>query len=547
MGENYNLTSNERRNQILKRLIDGERISYQMLSEEYFVSRSSIANDIIYIKKLFAKEGLSLKFDNSGTYFDGSEVDIQRVLKRAILSNVDQLQTMSDLVNIDLFKEIYLSFAVAIEKKKIDMPESYVQSIVVSILLIIERSKSGNEIVFDQQSKGSNDFLEFDQYPLVYELLKELEKKQIYQFSPEEVQYLTSLIIGSGLKFFVKDKNIPFSFRGKTRHLIQKISEGLQTDLTQDKRLEEDLIIHLYQLLLRVEAQSTVVNPLIDDIKQNYPTVYGVVWFALNDFSKSYQVTFSEDEIGFVVIHIQAAIERISKLKKILFVCPNGIGTSSFVSAKITKILPDIDSVETISINALKHMDLSEVDFIISTIDISVEGIKVVKISPLVTVDDMKNIMNHYIDLIVENDEKMMQGISISSKTAETISKNILFGNFKKKSEALEYLINKQPFEHDEMKQAFKQSVYDREAIQTTYLDNGFAIPHGNPTLVEKTNISILILDKPIFWGNQKVDVVVLLMIREEDMKEVEEIMKLVMEGIKNKEWFITKMLEVKE
>ena len=64
---------------------------------------------------------------------------------------------------------------------------------------------------------------------------------------------------------------------------------------------------------------------------------------------------------------------------------------------------------------------------------------------------------------------------------------------------------------------------------------------------MEKTTISVLVLDKPVIWDNQKVDVIVLLMIREEDMKEVEAMMELVMRGITDKEWFITKMLEIKE
>ena len=45
-------------------------------------------------------------------------------------------------------------------------------------------------------------FLEFDKYPLIYELLKEIEEQEIYHFSSKEVQYLTYLIVGSGLRFY---------------------------------------------------------------------------------------------------------------------------------------------------------------------------------------------------------------------------------------------------------------------------------------------------------------------------------------------------------
>ena len=62
----------------------------QQLSDEYYVSRSSIAKDIAYLKTLFVKENLLLRFDNSGTYFQGSESQIQRMLKRFILLTMEQ-------------------------------------------------------------------------------------------------------------------------------------------------------------------------------------------------------------------------------------------------------------------------------------------------------------------------------------------------------------------------------------------------------------------------------------------------------------------------
>lgn len=538
---------NKRRMLILNRLVNNEHISYQRLSEEFFVSRSSIANDIISIKKLFSKEELSLKFDNSGTYFEGSEIDIQRVLKRVVLQNLDNIENVSCLVDVELFQKINKSFKSAIIRKKIFIPESYIQSIVVSILLIINRSKNTKDYMKKIYLDVDKLSLEFDQYPLVYELLQDIEREHIYKFSPKETQYLTSLIVGSGIRFFIEEPEISEQFRIEIANLIQRISEGLQKDLTTDKRLEEELTIHIFQLLLRAKAKSTLVNPLISEIKKNYSNVYGVVWFTLNDFIKSFNVTLSEDEVGFIAIHIQASVERIHPLIKILIVCPNGIGTSSFISAKIKKILPEIDSIETVSISSLSRFDLSRIDFIISTVDILKNEKKVVIISPLVTSEDMKKIMNIYIDLMLDNDKKKSSNSVASSRLTDRITKNIVFDNFKEKKKAIECLIEKQKFENNELKKLFFDSVFSRENQQSTYLGNGFAIPHGNPKFVEKTSISILILDKPIKWGNQSVDIIVLLMIKENDLKEVEEMMRLIMKGIEDKEWFINKMLEVKE
>ncbi|GBD68956.1 hypothetical protein TEHN7118_1762 [Tetragenococcus halophilus subsp. halophilus] len=531
-----------RRFTIFKRLLNYEHLSYQQLSEEYFVSRSSIANDISYIKKQFAKEDLSLTFDNSGTFFNGNEIQVQKLMKRVIL----QREEVMDIDNL-LMNQIANVFHEAIEKREIDIPESHIENIVLSIYLIIFRSKQGYTIKLDGKNQLGRLFFEFDKYPIVYDLLKEVEKCGIYHFSTDEAQHLTYLIVGSGLRFFLKDEKIPFSFRDRIAILIQKVSEGLRVNLTQDNRLEEDLVVHLYQLFLRTDAQTTIVNPLISEIKQTYPSLFGVVWFALSDFCKPYQINLSDDEVGFVAIHFQAAVERLKKKNKILFVCPNGIGTSSYVSAKIRRILPDINSIETVSTSKLKSMDLSDVDFIISTVMISEQRKPVVTISPMVTSKDMKKIMNYYIDLIIYNEQKITEKFEFSYETRELIGKDIIFGNFSTKKDALDYLFKRQDFSDELLKEDFISSVWEREKLQSTYFDNGFAVPHGNPAFVEKTAISILILDKAIPWGNQMVDVIVLLLIREEDVEKVEPVMNLIMQGIEDKEWFISKMMEVRE
>ena len=424
------------------------------------------------------------------------------MLKRFILLTMEHGENLSVLTNVSLFEKINAAFRHSITEKQMEIPESYIQSIVVSIMLIVERSNQANQLDIEEERQFGKLFLEFDKYPLIYELLKEIEEQEIYHFSSKEVQYLTYLIVGSGLRFFMKNESIPFSFRGKVRNLIQKVSEGIQIDSTQDSRLEEDLTIHLYQLFLRIEAQTTVVNPLLDEIKQHYPALYGVVWFSLNDFLKAYHIGISEDEIGFVSIHFQAAVERMRQLNKIVFVCPNGVGTSSFISTKIRRILPNVDSIETASVAKFKEMDISAIDFIISTIDLPDVSKPVARISPMVTNRDMKRIMNHYIDLIIDN-EPIADKVKILQDTRMLIAPKIYFERFETKEQALDFLISQNDFSSENQRTDFQRSVLEREALQSTYLDNGFAIPHGNPEFVIETTNQILTWQEAVQLASQ--------------------------------------------
>lgn len=157
-----------RRITILNRLLNFEHLSYQQLSDEYFVSRSSIANDLSYVKDIFTKEGLNLTFDRSGTFFEGNEIQIQRVLKRTILNHFNELEVVAELIDQQLLRRIEQAFRQGINEKQMEIPESYFKSIVISILLIIQRSKMGEKIDLIGKNQYGKYFLEFNKYPLVY-------------------------------------------------------------------------------------------------------------------------------------------------------------------------------------------------------------------------------------------------------------------------------------------------------------------------------------------------------------------------------------------
>lgn len=108
MNEGDNLSTNKtfssklRKYYVLKRLLNGEHLSYQRLADNYLVSRSSIANDLVFIKQLLTNDNVLLKFDNSGTFIGGGEENKQKVIKRIIANLVREIQTNNEL--FQLFK-----------------------------------------------------------------------------------------------------------------------------------------------------------------------------------------------------------------------------------------------------------------------------------------------------------------------------------------------------------------------------------------------------------------------------------------------------------
>lgn len=100
------------------------------------------------------------------------------MLKRFILLTMEHGENLSVLTNVSLFEKINAAFRHSITEKQMEIPESYIQSIVVSILLIVERSNQANQLDIEEERQFGKLFLEFDKYPLIYELLKELKNKK---------------------------------------------------------------------------------------------------------------------------------------------------------------------------------------------------------------------------------------------------------------------------------------------------------------------------------------------------------------------------------
>lgn len=65
------LTTEQRRMKILYDLLDGTKLSIQSLSDNYFVSKTSIVNDFKVIEEKLSVYGLKLKKDVSGTKLIG--------------------------------------------------------------------------------------------------------------------------------------------------------------------------------------------------------------------------------------------------------------------------------------------------------------------------------------------------------------------------------------------------------------------------------------------------------------------------------------------
>lgn len=540
MAQLTKVNSKNRKYYILNDLLNGEHLSYQALSEQYIVSRSSIANDITWIKEFISKDNLQISFDNDGTYIDSEEIDKQSVIKRVLLKNKDC--NIDDLfLQLALKEKIIEIIHKVLDKKSYIIPDLYFENIVLTLSIYIYRSKKGFKIRNFYNKKLSR--IELTNYPICNSLLRELEISGTYIFSEDELGYLTYILIANGFDLVLKDNQVETDLRANVEKLIQDVGSEYGVDISNDSKLLNDLLIHINQLIKRSKTHTTIVNPILKEIKTNYGKLFGIVWYCIKNSSISSELFISDDEVGFITIHFEAAIERIQEQKQIYFVCPHGIGTSSLALTRLQNFLPSSCSVSVLSLNELKETNLDKVQMIVSTTKLPKLSVPVINVSPIISDHDVTHILESFMRIsrngfIKDNSQVKHNNYNIEISTLYIENSD---------EHTRTYLLNKMldlvNFSSEKRRKEYLSSINEREKMQSTYLDNGFALPHGDPNLIEQDKVVFSILNKPIKWGANKVDIICLIAVRKH--KKIDQIIDLIMQGIENKDKFKDQIKEV--
>ncbi len=123
-------------------------------------------------------------------------------------------------------------------------------------------------------------------------------------------------------------------------------------------------------------------------------------------------IEMSEDEIAFLTIHFQAAIERRTKTQlNVVIACYYGLGVSNFLETKINNLSEELSVINTIKLENITHYHFDNVDLLITTHDIPKQTLNIlpkhlttIKVAPLFSEDD-----RHKIRLVVKQKQNPVQ------------------------------------------------------------------------------------------------------------------------------------------
>ncbi|QDX94421.1 hypothetical protein C2W64_00202 [Brevibacillus laterosporus] len=181
-----------------------------------------------------------------------------------------------------------------------------------------------------------------------------------------------------------------------TDELIQAVSDKCGIMFREDPGLMEHLFAHLADRIVKYRNGVLDPNPLTDDIIRTYPSLFTALkQICLEKFSK-YQILLSNSDIAYIVLHFQAAQERLLEHKRVraLVVCGTGRGVARFLQTHLEKEVKTLHVVGLCSsLEVDSFLQSRSVDVIVSVIPLQAK-VPVVQINALPTKQDREKLQS---------------------------------------------------------------------------------------------------------------------------------------------------------
>ena len=503
LNEETDLSVLERRDRIYEELVMYDRtLSINTLADAYFVSRSSVVNDFESVEKRLKAQNLFLLRTKVGTYAGGDE----RFLRTAKIDYIykkieDALILTDDIIKrqvSSLLKNYCESESVQIAEEMISYLKNelyininiiYYLRMLIGFTIFVQRIKEGHLSKEEYQPMAVG-LYELKTYPVVRQMLEFVSYDLNQEIRPNDVEYVNRLVNA----IYKDDRElIEIDSQQNVEQIVAKMIEAIKdiftSDISSDTLLINGLSKHVANLLYRLKGGIKISNPYLQQIKKQYASMYSIVSLACSIIENALGIPMSEDEISYILIHFQAAVERANMSKKIVIVVESRDAYATLLESGI-------------------HRSFVLFDVIVSTMPLEGVTIPHIQISSVDSRVDMERIQRAYNDYRMSDSKKF-------SFIRKSLQENtvLLQKDYQSDVECLQRVCS---LMHEDgcVDERFFESVLKREMITPTNVTEEVALPHGLDKHVKKNRIGIITTRKPIVWGKGNVSVIFLLVIK---------------------------------
>lgn len=378
----------DRANYILKTLAQTDKyIKLDDIADQLLVSRATIANDLITVKKHLSHFNLSImQKPNYGIKLIGKESERRKALADTIFRDMNEREIYYDFLDTYLDSSDYKIIEI-IRNNNIHLSDLSLVDILINYSISIARNMAGHPLdtVFEDFELIQNT----NEYKATLQLSQLAKECYNVTLNESEIHFLTIMMIckaSTQNKIYYED-----SVTSKLTHEI--LDDIYKSTLIHiDSKYYERLSLYIQTSLLRQKYQEKIRNPLFDKIQDDMPFALYLTKIVSKKIKDYTNIPLSRSEItAFTIFFNNIITEHTDHRKKALLInCMGNFASNYNINMLEKELLNDLVVHKCISYSELPNENIKDYDLIISNAPIHKSyDIPIINTSYIMTMDDI--------------------------------------------------------------------------------------------------------------------------------------------------------------
>lgn len=490
-------------------------IKLEDLADAWFVSRATLQGDMVDVRERFQRYQLTLETrPRHGMKLFGSEVSIRACLTD-LLWELSQQGPLNPLIGEEAFNASVPTLLAGVlqetlTRHHVRLTDAGERFICLYGAVAVRRVSEGYPLAdFSAEDVGQN------VRDAARELANTMQQLAGKLLAPAEEEWLCVHLAARQVQDVDPGTISADDDEALVNYILRYINQQYNYNLLDDAQLHADLLTHIKTMITRVRYQIMIPNPLLENIKQHYPMAWDMTLAAVSSWGKYTPYAISENEIGFLVLHIGVGLERhynigYQRQPQVLLVCDTSNAMVRMIEAILQRKYPQLEIAATLSQREYEQREEIAEDFVISTVRISEKEKPVVTIAPFPTDYQLDQIGKL---VLVDRTRPWMLNKYFDEAHFQVIDTPM-------DQQALFATLCQQLQQEGFVGAEFHGSVVEREAIVSTMLGDGIALPHALGLLAKKTVVYTVIAPHGIAWGDETAHIIFLLAISKSEYEE---------------------------
>ena len=342
---------------------------------------------------------------------------------------------------------------------------------------------------------------------LAEEVIAALERTYEITFSRAEFQYLQLHLECKRMVSDTSEAVVSSDVYEITTRMLKEIQTAFHYDFQHDFELVTNLSLHIVPLRLRLLYDMPFENPMTAEICEGAPLAYEMATVACGVLAQIYEKKVSPDEVAYIALHFNVAIDRYKKKhkKNVLIVCGTGKSSAMLLTYRIKeeygKFLNVVGTHDSIN---LADVDFTNVDYVLTTVHIREHiPVPIIEINKPFFMGEERSDLRKYF----QNDRR--------KTLMRYFSENMFLSHLTADSkEAVLKLLCETAAANVEIPEDAFAHVMRREDLGNTAFGNYVAIPHPDRPMGSESFVVTGILEHPILWDQEEVQIIFLIFMK---------------------------------